>query len=288
MENNNKEEKREFYVYKHIRKDNNTCFYVGKGKLNRCYDLSRNPHHDSICEACGCYVVKIKENLTEEEAFALEREIIEDYVFVFGYGINIKGYDDYDHNLPHLTNFTWGGEGTSGMNAFANKTPEEMEEIGNKISEKSKGRNSYAGKTPEEMEIIAKKKSKALKGKSLYANKTPEEIEEIRRKKSEKVSGEKNGMFGKKGEKNPMFGKNAFENKTPEEMEEIRRKMGESHSKKVICITTGKTFDCIKDAGDWYNVSRGNISLCCRGKIQSAGKLNGTKLQWKYVEDYNN
>ena len=86
FENN---ENREFYVYKHIRLDNNTGFYVGKGKENRIYVPKRNKHHDNICKTCDYEVVKIKENLTEEEAFALEREIIEDYVFTFGYGIDI-------------------------------------------------------------------------------------------------------------------------------------------------------------------------------------------------------
>ena len=200
MENNNKEENREFYVYKHIRKDNNTCFYVGKGKSGRIYKPKRNKHYNRIRKKYGCYVVKIKENLTEKEAFALEREIIEDYVFVFGYGINIKGYYKGYNEIGHLTNCTWGGEGVSG------------------------GQLS----------------------------------EEHKKKISEKVSGEKNGMWGKPS----------------------------PNRSKVICTTTGKIFDCIKDAEKHYKCS--NISSCCRKKTQSAGKLNGTPLQWKYVKDYNN
>lgn len=249
-ENSNKEESREFYVYKHIRKDNNTCCYVGKGKGRRIYNPKRNSHYNRIRKKYGCYVVKIKENLTEKEAFVLEREIIEDYVFVFGYGINIDGYRDYDHE--YLTNCTWGGEGTSGMNPFAGKTEEEMEEIGKKISESEKG----------------KKMS-----------------EEAKQKISE----------AKKGEKNPMFGKNAYENKTKEEMEEISKKISEKVSgeknpmaKKVICITTGKIFDCIKDAGYHYGISPDTISTCCKGKRKSSGVLNHVPLQWKYLKDYNN
>ena len=252
MENNEKErelkelelmnenENREFYVYVHIRLDNNTVFYVGKGTGNRAYNLDRGNFHNSVRDKYDCRVEIIKDGLTESQAFRLESKMIKYYVLTLGYGIPIDGYRNFSNN-KYLTNFTWGGEGTSGMNPYANKTPEEIEEIGKKISEKLK--NLYANKTPEEMEIRGKKISKA-------------------------VSGEKNGMFGKKGEKNPMFGKNAFENKTPEEMEEIRRKMGEAHSKKVICITTGKTFDCIKDAGNHYNVTPNNICCCCKGKIQ--------------------
>ena len=262
MENNKKEEDRRFYVYKHIRKDNNTCFYVGKGKGRRMYVPKRNKHFNRIRKKYGCYVVKIKENLTEKEAFALEREIIEDYVFVFGYGINIDGYRDYDHE--YLTNCTWGGEGVSGY-THSEETKEKM-----------KGRNPYAGKTSEEMEII---------GKNI----------------SEKVSGEKNGMFGKKGKNHHMYGKHRSEetkqkiseaNKGKKLSEEHKKKLSESHKGKisprrrsVMCITTGETFDCIKDASDHYNVAQSSISYCCIGKYKHAGELNGVRLQWKYVED---
>ena len=275
--NNNKEESREFYVYKHIRKDNNTCFYVGKGKDRRIKVPKRNKHYNRIRKKHGCYVVKIKENLTEKEAFALEREIIEDYVFVFGYGINIDGYRDYSHE--YLTNCTWGGEGCSGLNPYANKTEEEMEEIGKKISEKNKGeKNPMYGKTGE---------NNPMYGKNPFENKTEEEMEEIGKKISEKLKGENNTMYGKTGENSPMYGKNAFENKTSEEMEEIGKKISEKLSKKVICITTGETFDSIKEAENHYNI--GNISKCCNGKYKHAGKLkDGTKLQWKYSEDYDN
>ena len=240
MENNNKEESREFYVYKHITKDNNTCFYVGKGKGSRMYVPKRNKHFNRIRKKYGCYVVKIKENLTEKEAFALEREIIEDYVFVFGYGINIKGYRDYS-DKKYLTNSTWGGEGTSGLNAFENKTKEEMEEIGKKISDKVSGeKNPMWGKTSPN------------KGKKMS--------EESRQKISENNSGEKNGMWGKPA----------------------------PNRRKVTCITTGETFDSLKEASDWYNVAQSSISLCCKCKRNYAGKLNGVRLQWKYEEDYEN
>ena len=149
-----------------------------------------------------------------------------------------------NNNNKFLTNMTWGGEGVSGLNPFAKKTPEEMEKIGKKISEKvkgkNKGKNSYAGKTEEEMKNIANKKSNSMKGKN---------------------AGEKNGMWGKPS----------------------------PNRSKVICITTGETFNSVTKASNHYKVARNTISLCCKRKLKSAGKLqDGTKLQWMYLEDYNN
>jgi len=54
-------------------------------------------------------------------------------------------------------------------------------------------------------------------------------------------------------------------------------------TKKVICITTGKEFNSIKEATEYYKIYQSGISDCCRGRISFAGKLNGEKLRWKYV-----
>ena len=56
-------------------------------------------------------------------------------------------------------------------------------------------------------------------------------------------------------------------------------------ARKIICITTGETFNCIKEASEKYNILYQNISSCCRGERKSAGKhpITGEKLVWKYV-----
>ena len=221
-DNTAKMKNRDFYVYKHIRLDNNTCFYVGKGKGKRAYKPKRNKFYNNVRNSCGCKVVIIKNNLTEEEAFNLETEVIEDYVFVFGYGINIEGYRDFSNN--YLTNFTWGGEGASGRH--------HSEESKLKTSESMKGKNKGKHHSKE----YKKNMSESMKGKMV---------------------GEKNGMWGKPA---------------PNRI-------------KVMCITTGETFDSIKDASDHYRAAISNISACCRGRLKSAGKLNGIKLQWKYSEN---
>ena len=65
--------------------------------------------------------------------------------------------------------------------------------------------------------------------------------------------------------------------------EESRRKAAEANRKKVLCLTTGKTFDSIQEASSFYGVSHQTISACCKGKRKSAGKFNGKKLIWEYI-----
>lgn len=61
-----------------------------------------------------------------------------------------------------------------------------------------------------------------------------------------------------------------------------------SHKKKVICLTTNKVFDSLKDASKYYGIkSSSDIVYCCKGKSKFAGRLlDGTKLKWAYYESY--
>lgn len=88
---------RKYYVYEHRRNDTGAAFYVGKGSKNRAW--SRN-HRSSwwkrIADTHGYSVVLLYENISENEAFRLEVDIIKSY-----------GRDN-------LCNMTDGGEGNSG------------------------------------------------------------------------------------------------------------------------------------------------------------------------------
>jgi len=92
-----------FYVYEHWRLDKDECFYVGKGSAGRAYSRNRrNSHWKNIVaklERLGfAYEVRIvASNLTEEEAFNLERERIL-----------------FWRDIVDLTNLTNGGEGPVG------------------------------------------------------------------------------------------------------------------------------------------------------------------------------
>ena len=137
--------------------------------------------------------------------------------------------------------------------------------------------------------------------------------EETKQKISEankgKMSGENNPNYGNhklRGENNPMFGKHHTEEAKKKMIanhkgltgkhhsEEYKKKMSDLHSgennpsaKKVICITTGKIFNTVKEGAEYYNIkSSGSISSCCKHKAKSAGKLkDGTKLVWTYYQE---
>lgn len=65
----------------------------------------------------------------------------------------------------------------------------------------------------------------------------------------------------------------------------IMNNRGEASFKKVKCINTGEKFESIKEAKNHYNLSDGvKIGMVCQGKRKSAGTLNGTPLQWEYID----
>lgn len=249
MENKKYDESRIYYVYKHVRLDNNTCFYIGKGKEGRLNVPNRNTIHDNICKKHGYKAVIFKDKLNEEEAFKLEKDLINCYVSKLGYGIYIKGYYVNTENNKFLTNMTFGGEGASGY--------KHSEEFKRKKSEAMKGKN----KGKKHSEEHNKKISEALKGEIPW-NKGKKLSEEHKKNMSKALKGKIPWIKGKKMS------------------EETKRKL----SKKVVCIITGEIFNSIKEAEKYYKCSR--ISSCCGGTRKSAGKLNGTPLQWKYLKDY--
>ena len=57
-------------------------------------------------------------------------------------------------------------------------------------------------------------------------------------------------------------------------------------ARKVQCITTGKRFNCIKEAAEYYFINKDSITMCCQDKIKSAGKhpVTGEKLKWRYID----
>lgn len=110
-----------YYVYIHYRNDNLEPFYVGKGKDKRAYvKCGRSIHWNRVVDKYGYHVVIQYNNLSEDDAFYMEKLLIESLGF------------------KNLVNATYGGEGSSGA-IFSDETKR-------KIGEKSKGRKVMLGK----------------------------------------------------------------------------------------------------------------------------------------------
>lgn len=123
-----------FYVYGYFRLDNNSFFYIGKGKDKRCETKQNRPKHFmNIIKKIPYRTIILYNNLTEEDAYKYEKEVIENLVDI-GYSIDIKGYKKKDF---HLTNQCWGGKG--GLTGI-----KRSEETKKKLSEQRLGK--YTGK----------------------------------------------------------------------------------------------------------------------------------------------
>lgn len=118
------------YVYIHYRKDNGKPFYVGKGNNKRAWVKGGRPKEWSIvAENCGYDVSIVKDNLTEDEAFELEKQTISEI------------------GLENLTNTDGGGSGPS-IGMFKH-----TEEAKRKIKEASRGRRPAYGKAKMYIEL---------------------------------------------------------------------------------------------------------------------------------------
>lgn len=87
------------------------------------------------------------------------------------------------------------------------------------------------------------------------------------------------GLFG---ELNGMYGvspKDRMDEKTYKSW--IKKQKACKHIenyKKIICLTTNKIFDSIKEASNFYHINERDISSCCRNILFSAGKHPNTNL----------
>jgi hypothetical protein len=137
---------KKYYVYVFLREDRYTPYYVGKGSGNRCYSNVKRGNGRRV-PSDKSRVVKIKENLTEEESFDLEK-------------ILILFWGRKDTGTGILYNRTDGGEGTSGYrHTEETKILCGMSMKGRKESEEHKKwrgelvSQSYKRKTKKEWEV---------------------------------------------------------------------------------------------------------------------------------------
>ena len=261
MENNS-------YVYIYTRLDNNTIFYVGKGKDNRYKGMnSRNNHFMGIINKVPYKVEFLYTDLTDDQALDLEKKTIHYLVFEENYGIDIKGYEK-PNEIKHLCNQTWGGEGCSGHNPYENFTDEQMELVREKM------RKNHI------IKIVLLNTLEVFSSMSEGAEKYNCDLNS--------VSQCCNGIYKTGGkDKNgiPLIWKKYedYLKMTQEEIDEVIRNV----DSRIILLNTLEIFNSMKEGAKKYNVEDNNISRCCNGNRKSCGKLSdGTKLVWMFYQDY--
>lgn len=247
-----------FYVYEHWRTDRDECFYVGKGKGKRAYNMyKRNPFHKAIQKkvAKEGHAIEVKivaSNLTEQEAFALEIE-------------RIKFWRD---SGADLANFTLGGEGTAGFPAWNRKEVICLED--NKIFKSATEAGIYYNISA--LSICDACNGKNRNAHGLHFMFTSDPIKTIKQIESEHAKRRK------------RVGKNVNYNGIIDGKDSIGRSAAGpmKNARKVLCIDDNIEFPSASAAARYYNLAKSAVIEMCLGKNK---RVSVGGLKFKYLED---
>ena len=209
----------QFYVYALVApgREKGETFYIGKGKGRRRFSHFKptmlakiHPKNSILKKYSNCYSIILQNNLTEEEAFNLEKELI--------------GFLE-----PQLANLTNGGDGVSGYNP-----PEEVREKHRQNALGSKN-NFYGRRHTEETKA---KLREAQRGK-----KASEETKAKMREQRKNISAEtrQKQSESRRGEKHYNYGQSVTQ-EIKDKISSTRRELGISHSEESkLKISESKT-----------------------------------------------
>jgi hypothetical protein len=228
-------------------------FYVGKGKEDRIYhhlkeanyflntekesikDKNLNKHklntvNKILRNGKEPIVFKIKENLTEIDAYNFERFLVQ----LIG---------RRNKNTGPLTNLTDGGRGSLGLIVSESaKEKNRLAHLGKITSEETKKKLSIVGrkkKSPEHAQHIGDAKRGIPR------------TEECKQKISQKLKGRK------------------YSKERCIQIGELRKRGKNPRAKKVINLDTKQIFDCVKDACEFYKLDYHYITACCKKRKET-------------------
>ena len=204
-----------FYTYAYLRSKTSrtaeagTPYYIGKGHGNRAYGY----HRRTPVPKDKSKIIMLKENLSEQEAFAYEKEMI-------------KFYGRKDLGTGILVNWTDGGEGTSNPSQETRRRM--MESKADYFKERPEMYGGSLGRTSEQHSIDSKRAAKKgiIKWTKEQRENNPEYVEKMR--KISKQNGLRNaelglGVCGLTKEQRSANTKALFEGEDSEERREFYR-----------------------------------------------------------------
>ena len=276
-----------YYVYAWYREDYNTPFYIGKGKKCRYRRLdNRKSHFMNIYNSVPTRVEILKENLTEQEALALETEIIRELVFEQGYSIAVPEFKGAKVIGKHLVNLTWGGDGTSGYTYTQSE-----QTVMNRVA-KNRGQK----RTAQQRENLKKG------AKKRFSN--PQEVERLRNLRKGCVTSEETKQLlreqrlGKKfSEEHKRKISNSYHAIPEDEKQRINERRitrtREVIGRSIYCVELDKRFASISEANEYLqenfnqSINHGQMRKHLDGTTKRGWykevDINGvsTKLHWR-------
>ena len=254
------DKKRKYYVYAWCIKGTDEVFYIGKGTGNRYRTRKReNSYFMKMVDSHDCYPKIIHDNLTEEEAFELEKQEIAHYRSIEG---------------NRLTNILDGGDNPplvfgpkseeqkkkmrESMKRFYNNHPEASRESSRRLKEFLK---TEEGKRFFEKSIKARKTPEFKKAQKERVNRFCR-TEEYRKKVSDALY----KHFRENGPSEAMLGANNHNAQSVAQLDLDGNLLNEYKSLTEASKATG--------------ISVSKISAVCKGRRKTAGGYI-----WKYLND---
>lgn len=246
-----------FYVYEWYIEETGEIFYVGKGKDNRVTsNKDRNEFFKNIKNKHKCNYRIVAKNLTEDEAYAYEKE--------YGLQLKSKGQARACYVLGKTDKFI--------DKKIRNKISKTLKgnvpwNIGKKATEEQKKKMSIAKLGKKQSEETKRKRSESLKGRC--------HSDETRKKLSMQKLGSKNPSFGKKQSMETRQ-KKSEGLKGHKTSDETRAKIGLANGKPVFQIDKNtkeviSTFCSASEAGRVLGIQSSKISSVCNKKRKTCG-----------------
>ena len=190
-------------------------------------------------------------------------------------------------NDKNFYNILFGGQ-RGGVNPYLNKTEDELEAY--KVSRSANRRKAWENMSGED--IITWKKNLSennckywLGRKHSESSKLKIGLASIRRNPRQNKTELEKIQWSNKMRESQINMPIEKRNRMNKQLSDARMGSNNPNAKKIICLTTMKIFDYVKEACICYSLSH-HLSEALTSKKRFYGKLNGKKLEWMYYSDY--